>query len=231
MTRHKPTPKGDQNPANSQTAVTRIIIARHGNTFGPDDTPTRVGCRTDLPLVEKGLAQGRALGKALAANNLIPDLVFTSELKRTIETAEQALSAMNLDASLHPRHAAQFNEIDYGLDENLPEEDVIARIGEDAIAAWDRDGIPPQGWRVNTDDLRQGWIDFAQSILRRFHGQTALVVTSNGVARFAPVLTGDEEGFKAANDIKIATGAYCVLEHQSGAYWTIKAWNIRPALD
>ena len=32
--------------------VTRIIIARHGNTFTKDQTPLRVGAGTDLPLVE-----------------------------------------------------------------------------------------------------------------------------------------------------------------------------------
>ena len=29
--------------------TTRLIIARHGNTFEKGQTPTRVGGRTDLP--------------------------------------------------------------------------------------------------------------------------------------------------------------------------------------
>ena len=45
--------------------MTTLIIARHGNTFNPGDTPTRVGKHTDMPLVEKGEAQGRALGRYL----------------------------------------------------------------------------------------------------------------------------------------------------------------------
>ena len=39
---------------------TRLLIARHGNTFQPDETPKRLGLQ-DIPLVESGLAQGRAL--------------------------------------------------------------------------------------------------------------------------------------------------------------------------
>ena len=31
--------------------TTRIIIARHGNTFAKDETPRRVGGRTDLDIV------------------------------------------------------------------------------------------------------------------------------------------------------------------------------------
>ncbi|MBR2145117.1 MAG: hypothetical protein IJ956_06235 [Akkermansia sp.] len=30
-----------------------LIIARHGNTFAKRETPTRVGCHTDLELVEE----------------------------------------------------------------------------------------------------------------------------------------------------------------------------------
>ena len=38
---------------------TRLIIARHGNTFDAGDIPTRVGRRTDLPLVASGEAQAK----------------------------------------------------------------------------------------------------------------------------------------------------------------------------
>jgi probable phosphoglycerate mutase len=41
--------------------TTRIIIARHGNTFTKDQTPLRVGARTDLPLVET--ERGTNIGK------------------------------------------------------------------------------------------------------------------------------------------------------------------------
>ena len=57
--------------------MTTLIIARHGNTFGPEDTPTRVGARTDVPLVGSGLEQGRALGRWLKAQGLRPgDCLF-----------------------------------------------------------------------------------------------------------------------------------------------------------
>lgn len=52
--------------------MTKILLARHGNTFGPGDTPVWVGAKEDLPLVESGEAQARALGEALAAAGLTP---------------------------------------------------------------------------------------------------------------------------------------------------------------
>ena len=43
--------------------TTRIIIARHGNNFTKEQTPLRVGARTDLPLVET--ERGTNIGKYL----------------------------------------------------------------------------------------------------------------------------------------------------------------------
>src|SRR5579862_7485718 len=104
---------------------TCLLIARHGNTFGPGDTVRRVGI-TDLPLSDSGLQQGRNLGVYLRQNQLIPDVIFTSTLKRTLQTAEQAQLTMQTHVPVHPLMI--FNEIDYGPDENQPEEYVVARV-------------------------------------------------------------------------------------------------------
>lgn len=56
--------------------TTRLIIARHGNTFTKDQTPTRVGGRTDLPLVES--ERGRNIGKYLKLKDMLPDVVFAA---------------------------------------------------------------------------------------------------------------------------------------------------------
>ncbi|MDO5387541.1 MAG: histidine phosphatase family protein, partial [Pseudomonadota bacterium] len=72
--------------------TTRIIIARHGNTFTKEQTPTRVGCRTDLPLVES--ERGMNVGRYLKDRNLIPAKAFAAPLKRTVETAKLAIEAM-----------------------------------------------------------------------------------------------------------------------------------------
>ncbi len=205
--------------------MTTLIIARHGNTFGPDDTPTRVGARTDLPLVEKGREQAEAIGKYLNQNRLIPDVIYTSHLKRTIETAEIAVKASGVTNPTY--QLDMFNEIDYGPDENKPEDEVIARIGEQAIKDWDEHATVPNGWLINPDDIIRGWKDFADQVCAHNDNETVLVVTSNGIARFAPYITGDFEGFTANHNIKLSTGALAILKHEDGQ-WHAEKWNIRP---
>lgn len=205
--------------------MTTLIIARHGNTFGPEDTPTRVGARTDLPLVAKGEEQARAIGKYLAEHRLIPDVVYASELQRTQQTATIAIKESGVSNPVYTLDI--FNEIDYGPDENKTEADVIARIGEQAIKDWDEHATVPDGWKVDPDQIIWHWKEFAEQISAFDDNETVLVVTSNGIARFAPYIAGDFDAFAAKHTIKLSTGALAILKHEN-EQWHIKDWNIKP---
>lgn len=205
---------------------TRLIIARHGNTFAPGDTPTRVGQRTDLPLVASGEAQARRIGDYLRRHEMVPDVVFAAPLKRSCDTARLVLEVLGCDLPI--TIDTRFNEIDYGPDENQPESVVVARIGAQALRDWNEYAKVPPGWQADPQAIIHDWLAFGDTCRRSYGGQTVLVVTSNGIARFAPHLTGDFEGFiRRQRGIKIATGALCFL-HLQGSQWLIERWNARP---
>ncbi|MEM6780510.1 MAG: histidine phosphatase family protein [Pseudomonadota bacterium] len=205
--------------------MTKLIIARHGNTFGPNDTATRVGARTDLPLVESGEEQARKIGTWLQETRNIPDVVYASELQRTQQTARIAIKQSGVPNPVYTLDI--FNEIDYGPDENKPEADVIARIGEQAIQDWDEHTKVPDGWKVDPDQIIQNWKDFADQIRAHDDNETVLVVTSNGIARFAPHILDDFEAFAKNHKIKLSTGALAVLEFD-GSQWICNDWNFKP---
>ena len=205
--------------------ITRLIIARHGNTFTKDQTPLRVGARTDLPLVET--ERGTNVGKYLKINAYSPAVVFAAPLQRTMETARLAIAALDKDIPLIADK--RFTEIDYGPDEAKTEEEVIARIGQDALDDWNSKAIVPDGWNVSVDKIIKTWQTFAKEIEHKYHGQSVLVVSSNGIIRFAPYLTGDFEKFSNEFNIKVGTGGVCVLEKDDcDKYWTVKVWGIKP---
>lgn len=205
--------------------TTRIIIARHGNTFNKGDIITRVGARTDLPLVES--ERGTLIGEYLKANHLFPDHIFAAPLKRTMETARLAVAALGKDIAIEPTES--FREIDYGPDENKPEEEVIARIGQKALDLWNQEAIVPSGWIVNPQDIIDTWLQTAASIEKNFNGQTVMIVSSNGVIRFSPYITGDFAAFSASHDIKVGTGCLCIFEKEDGEpNWKCTAWNLKP---
>lgn len=205
--------------------MTTLIIARHGNTFGPGDIPTRVGARTDLPLVESGREQAKAIGQYLKANKLIPDVIYSSALQRAQETAQIAVKESGIKNPVFTLDI--FNEIDYGPDENKTEDEVIARIGAQAITDWDKHGTVPDGWRADPDEITRNWQDFADQIRAHDDNETILVVTSNGIARFAPHITGDFEDFRKNHKLKLATGTLGIFVCKNSR-WTVAGWGIKP---
>ncbi len=205
--------------------TTRIIIARHGNTFAKGDVITRVGGRTDLPLVED--ERGRGVGRYLRDNDMTPDVVFSGPLKRHIQTTSYAVEEMGI-AKEDIKINHDFSEIDYGPDENKPEEDVIARLGQEAIDRWNKDATVPDGWLVDPKGIVKSWHDFADMVAKEYKDKTVLLVSSNGTIRFAPYITGDFEKFSNEFDIKVTTGGVCIFEkEETDENWKCKDWNIK----
>lgn len=200
--------------------TTQVIIARHGNTFAHGQTPTRVGARTDLVLSESGENQALKLGIHLLAQKLVPDIIFSSELKRAIDTARLAALTMGYDGE---RIALPtFNEIDYGTQENLPEPEVMEQLGTNALRDWDERGIMPDGWSPRPQEITANWAEFLKNCTVSYRDKTIMVVTSNGIARFVLPLMPNGAAFP----LKLATGAYGVLTFDDK--WVVTHWNIHP---
>lgn len=197
-----------------------LYVVRHGNTFDAGDVVTRVGGRTDLPLSASGRAQAAALAAHFDGTRFAAALA--SPLERTRATARTILSRRTDSPALLIR--SFLREIDYGPDENQPEEAVIARIGAAALKAWDEDGTPPAGWIVDPAAIRAGWAALLQEIAGLPADANVLVVTSNGTARFLPDVV---DAAPAGLDRKLKTGAWGeVSVTREGA--AITDWNRRP---
>jgi len=204
--------------------MTKLLIARHGNTFDKGDTLLRVGKRTDLPLSVSGKEQAIKLGEYLAKEHPQIDEVFSSSLVRTIDTAQIAVDTMDQhDITVMPSDI--FDEIDYGPDEGKPENEVVARVGEDAIKKWDEQAVAPDGWLVDVEKLKYNWKEFTDSI--KDSDEVILVVTSNGTARFVPYILDDVSEFISNNNIKLSTGAVSCLSFKDGK-WDVEYWNRKP---
>lgn len=201
----------------SSKKKTTVIIIRHGNTFLPQEAPRRVGGRTDLDLVPSGIEQAKKLGKYFKEHDILPQNFYSAGLKRTLQTSQHILDSMEVSLPIHVN--TLFNEIDYGIDENQPENKVVERIGEDALTLWETKGIPPQGWNVDPKAILSSWKSFLEQCLDTHSEQTTFIVTSNGIARFAPLLLEIETK-------KLATGSFGELFFDGE--WHLLQWNTRP---
>lgn len=200
--------------------MARLYVVRHGNTFDPGETVTRVGGRTDMPLSVSGHAQAEALRTCFAcvrfAAALASPLVRTRATARTVLSARSDAPALLIEPFLR--------EIDYGPDENQPEAAVEARVGAAALAAWDTNAQLPPGWHADIPAIREGWRLLLVKVSRLEDTDNVLVVTSNGIARFLPDIVDSKPG---DIDRKLKTGAWAEISvAETGS--RIDAWNLRP---
>jgi probable phosphoglycerate mutase len=195
----------------------RLYIVRHGNTFEKGDVVTRVGGRTDLPLSPSGRGQAEKLARHFAGEGIVFASARTGPLRRTRETALTILAAQASPPDLLTE--LFLREIDYGPDENRPEPEVVARVGQAALETWEKHGVPLSGWRVDPAALVGNWQEMFSDL--RAEPGDHLIVTSNGIARFAL------EAIKARReDLKLATGAYGVVALAETE--TLLSWNVKP---
>jgi probable phosphoglycerate mutase len=221
-----------------------LVIVRHGNTFVAGQTPTRVGRKTDIPLVEE--FKSRNVAKYLLNKNIIPDRIFAAPLKRTMQTANLIINEMKLDTVVIPDN--NFMEIDYGEDENKTEPQVMYRLGLEyaknnnlsvnipeneiieygkaVIDLWNIKAIVPAGWNVDVEGIISSWKNLAYSIENK---ETALICTSNGIIRFAPYILNksNAEAFNNKYDLKVSTGSVSIFK-TVGNIWKCIEWNTKP---
>ncbi len=204
-----------------------ILFARHGNTFDPGDKVVWVGRETDLPLVEKGLAQAAAAAAALRRAGLIPDVVYAASLQRTRRFAEIIAESLALAAPIvDPR----LDELDYGgwagrTNDEIVRDDPAAKA---AIEAWNTTDAWPEaaGWVSRQSDVREAVGRFAIERLAGGGYHRPLVVSSNGILRFLPrVLLAP---LAQRDSFKMRTGHLGVIDCQDGDA-CLRCWDVAPA--
>lgn len=210
--------------------MTRLLLARHGNTFGPGDTPVMVGARSDLPLVERGEGQARALGEALRLAGVDPHRVYAGPLRRTADFARIALAAAGADRPVMLDE--RLREIDYGPWEGKTDAEVEAAHGGAVLVAWrERSEWPAAaGWSPDEASLQARVLAFAEEAVAGLPPEdTVLVVSSNGVLRyFLKLIPGAFAAAVAEGTAKVGTGKLCLLTHDEADGWSLVFWNRDP---
>jgi len=88
--------------------MTKILLIRHGHVEGIK--PERFRGRADVPLTDRGAAEAKAVAQRIAST-WRPTKVYTSPMKRCIDTGVAIAQACRVDAEV----LTDLNDIDYGL--------------------------------------------------------------------------------------------------------------------
>ena len=120
----------------------KLVLLRHGQSTWNKEN--RFTGWTDVPLTERGINEAHKAGKLLKKKGFTFDLVFTSVLKRAMDTTNITLEEMGLK-NIPVYKAWQLNERHYGALQGLNKSEMAKKYGEDQVHIWRRsyDVRPP----------------------------------------------------------------------------------------
>jgi 2,3-bisphosphoglycerate-dependent phosphoglycerate mutase len=119
-----------------------LVLLRHGESAW--NASNQFTGWVDVDLTEKGRAEAIRSGELIAEHNLLPDVVYTSLLRRAITSANMALDTVDR-LWIPVRRSWRLNERHYGALQGLDKAEIRARYGEEQFMAWRRsyDTPPP----------------------------------------------------------------------------------------
>ena len=157
-------------------------------------------------LTEKGIGEARATGKALKAKGIVPDLYYTSALRRAQHTLDLMLDEMGIANVTITRNIA-LNERDYGDLAGLNKDDARAKWGEEQVLIWRRSfDVPPPGGESLKDTAARTLPYYEAEILPQLKAGKTVLVAAHGNSLRALVMA--IEGLTPDEILKreIATG-------------------------
>lgn len=166
----------------------------------------------DVGLTEKGQAEAARSGQLLAEHHLLPDVLYTSLLRRAITTAHLALDAADR-LWIPVRRSWRLNERHYGALQGLDKAETQARYGEEQFMTWRR------SYHTPPPPIEPG-SEFSQDVDPRYAdigGGPLTECLADVVARFLPyfndVIAGDLRAGKTVLVVAHGNSLRALVKH------------------
>src|ERR1700759_5148817 len=123
-------------------AVATLVLLRHGESEW--NASNQFTGWVDVDLTDKGRGEAVRSGELIAEQDLLPDVLYTSLLRRAITNAHLALDTADR-LWIPVRRSWRLNERHYGALQGLDKAEIKDRYGEEQFMAWRRsyDTPPP----------------------------------------------------------------------------------------
>ncbi|WP_153506077.1 phosphoglyceromutase [Cumulibacter manganitolerans] len=125
------------------TKIGTLILLRHGESDW--NRKNLFTGWVDVPLTDTGIEQARRGGELLVERDLLPDIAFTSLLRRAISTCQLALDAADRQW-IDVARSWRLNERHYGALQGKDKAQTLQEFGEEQFMLWRRsyDTPPPE---------------------------------------------------------------------------------------
>ncbi|HAM25278.1 MAG TPA: phosphoglyceromutase [Microbacteriaceae bacterium] len=118
-----------------------LILLRHGNSEW--NTKNLFTGWVDVDLSDQGRAEAKRAGELIAESGVLPDIQYTSVLKRAIHTANIALDVADRDW-IDVKRSWRLNERHYGALQGKDKAQTLEEYGQEQFMTWRRSfDVPP----------------------------------------------------------------------------------------
>ena len=207
---------GNCNNKNEETL--KLYIVRHGETEW--NVIKRFQGQLNTPLTEKGMEKLRKTGKKL--ENVLFDEVYTSELGRTVASAEIILNENNgyKNNKLELQKLAELNEVYFGVWQGLTYEEVFLKYPEEGnnyfynVKNYKAENVEAE----KLEDALERFLKGINKILDSHESGNILVVTHGTVFEMFMNYVANDSIFDIDERTLMGNGDYKVFSYKDGKF-------------
>lgn len=218
MIKEKEVKKMSVNCNNKDKETLKLYIVRHGETEW--NVIKRFQGQLNTPLTEKGMEKLRETGKKL--ENVLFDEVYTSELGRTVASAEIILNENRgyKNKKLELKKLAELNEVYFGVWQGLTYEEVFLKYPEEAnnyfynVKNYKAENVEAE----NLKDALERFLKGINKILNRHKSGNILVVTHGTVFEMFMNYVANDSIFDIDERTLMGNGDYKIFSYKDGKF-------------
>lgn len=207
---------GNCNNKNEETL--KLYIVRHGETEW--NVIKRFQGQLNTPLTEKGIKKLKETGKKL--ENVLFDEVYTSELGRTVASAEIILNENNgyKNNKLELQKLAELNEVYFGVWQGLTYEEVFLKYPEEGnnyfynVKNYKAENVEAE----KLEDALERFLKGINKILDSHESGNILVVTHGTVFEMFMNYVANNSIFDIDERTLMGNGDYKVFSYKDGKF-------------
>ncbi len=203
---------------NKDKGTLKLYIVRHGETEW--NVIKRFQGQLNTPLTEKGMEKLRETGKNL--ENVLFEEVYTSELERTVKSAEIILNENRgyKNKKMELKKLAELNEVYFGVWQGLKYEEVFLKYPEEAnnyfynVKNYKAENVEAE----NLKDALERFLRGINKILDNHKSGNILIVTHGTVFEMFINYVGNSSIFDIDERTLMGNGDYKIFSYEDGKF-------------
>ena len=207
-----------RNCNNKDKEILKLYIVRHGETEW--NVIKRFQGQLNTPLTEKGMEKLRETGKNL--ENVLFEEVYTSELERTVKSAEIILNENRgyKNKKMELKKLAELNEVYFGVWQGLKYEEVFLKYPEEAnnyfynVKNYKAENVEAE----NLKDALERFLRGINKILDNHKSGNILIVTHGTVFEMFINYVGNSSIFDIDERTLMGNGDYKIFSYEDGKF-------------